>query len=265
MVRYEPVGSNSGALPIGTTPETELQPDGSLRQVVKIGESALPSGAATSSNQTNKTQMTQITDGSNQAVMVSPSTIGSAWNEKGLRVLIGPTDVISNIPVIQLYDHHQLHEGEIFRWSTYVASLANAANKDIRFTVPNITIPVGQNPVILTPHFRFEVVTSLGVLAYFYEAPTINAAGTQRTPIAMERNGTYTPKLTIFEDPTNTALGTLLWQGMTTTSKQAAGSTDDSSVEFVLKNNTTYLFRATSGTNSNQVLLRFVWYEDLGV
>jgi hypothetical protein len=35
---------------------------------------------------------------------------------KALAVSIGPTDPISDIPVMMPYDHHQLHEGELFRW-----------------------------------------------------------------------------------------------------------------------------------------------------
>lgn len=62
------------------------------------------------------------TDGDSVS-LVDPSFMNAEWNTKGLRVLIGPTDVISNMPVFQLYDHHQIHEGETWRWSTWVLSL----------------------------------------------------------------------------------------------------------------------------------------------
>lgn len=205
-----------------------------------------------------------LSNGTSTASIVSPSWTSAAWNTPGLRVVAGPTDIISNLPIWIDYDHHQLHEGEMFRWSTYVSSLGNGNSKDIRFTVPNITItstPVGQ-----CPHFRFEVVAETACNAYIYEGVTFSGAGTTRTPVAMERNGSYTPKLTIGEDPTVDVLGTtMIWQGLLVGSKQAAGDTRAADSEFVLKNNTSYLFRVTNGTSTNKVLIRFVWYEDLGV
>jgi hypothetical protein len=203
------------------------------------------------------------------AVMGADGTLATVQSRRqsptgnALNVQIGPGDIISNIPVVQLYDHHQLHEGETFRWSVYVASLANNASKDIRIVVPNITITT--NAVTQCPHLRFEFISSVGGLAYLYEGTTFTGNGTARTPIAMERNGTYTALMQIHEDPTVNAIGTLLWQGLLLASKQSAGDTNGSEMEFVLKNNTSYLVRFTSAGNSNQVLIRLVWYEDLGV
>lgn len=203
----------------------------------------------------------KIWDGTNYV----PVTTRANTGVNALNVSIGPTDPISDIPVIMDFDHHQLHEGETFRYGFYTASLASSANKDIRLVVPNITVPAGVPVVRIVPHLRFEAVSSIGGLSYLYEGTTFSAPGTQRTPIAMERNGTYTPKLAVYEDPSVNVLGTQLYVGLNTTNKQASGSTDGVGVEFVLKNNQEYHFRFTSGGNSNQVLLRFVWYEDLGV
>lgn len=203
----------------------------------------------------------KIWDGTNYV----PVTTRANTGVKALTVSIGPTDPISDIPVVMDFDHHQLHEGEVFRWASYTASLAANATKDIRFVVPNITVPAGVPVVRVVPHMRFEAVSSVGGISNLYEATTFSANGTQRTPVAMERNGTYTPQLQVWEDPTVNVLGTVLYTGLNTTNKQASGSTEGTGVEFVLKNNTSYHFRFTSGGNSNQVLVRFVWYEDLGV
>ena len=201
------------------------------------------------------------TDGSLAKVEARKQTpTGNALN-----VQIGPGDVISYIPVMIDFDHHQVHEGETFRWSTYVSSLASGNSKDIEIIVPNITIPGGVSPVALCPHFRFEVISSAQADVYLYETPTISVSGTVRTPIAMERNGTYTPKLGIYEDPTVTSVGTQLYRGLILSSKSFSGATENSSVEFVLKNNTKYLLRCTSQSNGNIILMRMVWYEDLGV
>jgi hypothetical protein len=121
------------------------------------------------------------------------------------------------------------------------------------------------NPVVMCPHFRFELVASDLCQLFLYEIPTITVAGTARTPVSLERNGTYTPKLVVREDPTVTVVGTMIWQGITFSSRPNTGGLDSATNEFVLKNNTTYLLRATSGAAGNKVLMRMEWYEDLGV
>lgn len=196
--------------------------------------------------------------------MATPAVVkGANTGVYGLRVYGGPTDPISDIPVHIDFDHHQVHEGETWRWSVYTASLASGNSKDIQLVVPNITIT--SSAVLQCPHFRFEVVCTDLANAYFYEAPTISVAGTDRTPLNLERNGSYTVKLGIKEDPTVTGVGTQLWQGLLTASKTNAGAISNPGHEFVLKNNTTYLFRVTSGAAGNKVLIRLVWYEDAGV
>lgn len=198
--------------------------------------------------------------------LVSPSTPSSlaGWASPRVAVAIGPTDRISNLPVVVDYDHHQLHAGEVFRWSTYVASLGVNAAKDLRLVVPNITIPNGNSAVGLCPHLLFEVVASSDVLAYLHEGTTWSANGASRTPVAMERNGAYTPKLQVFEDPTVSALGTLLWQGLLVAGRPVAGNVEGPAAEFVLKNNTSYSFRVVSEAPLNKVLIRLMWHEDLG-
>lgn len=210
----------------------------------------------------NSTVPVKIVDATTSTSIAGVAARQQTPTGKALAVQIGPADVISNLPVVIEYDHHQLHEGEIFRWSVY-QSLGNGANKDIRFVVPNITITT--NAVTQCPHFRFEVVSSVGGDAFFYEGTTFSANGNSRTPIAMERNGTYTPNLAVYEDPTINVLGTQLWRGLLISGRATAGNTSDASTEFVLKNNTSYHFRFTSAGATNLTLLRFVWYEDLGV
>ena len=252
---------------VGTLPKVEIKST-DITLPVQVEQSTLPEGAASADNQTSGAALTQLVDsGREPLAVVAPSTPANkgAWAERGLRVLIGPTDAISNIPVFMDFDHHQLHEGESFRWSVMsLAGLNATASKDIEFVVPLITIPSGNSVVGMCPHIRWEFVADGYCTAYIYEAPTVNARGTARTPIAMERNGTYTPGLAIYEDSTFTSTGTLIWQGLLGSSGKVGG-TDGATHEFVLRNNTNYLFRLTSGTAGLKYLMRFVWYEDLGV
>lgn len=196
-------------------------------------------------------------------VGVAPRTQTPTGN--ALQVQIGPGDLISNLPVTILYDHHQIHEGETFRYEFYVNSLGSSSSKDIRLVVPTISPPDGVAMAARAPHFRFEVVASAQADVFIYEGTTFNANGSQRTPISEERNGTYTPQLQLWEDPTVNVIGTQIYRGLLLASKNQAGNPDTSVNEFVLKSNTSYDFRVTSQSNSNIVLIRFVWYEDLGV
>lgn len=196
---------------------------------------------------------------------VAAVVAGQFTGVKGLRTYIGPTDPVSDLPVIIDYDHHQLHEGETFRWDVYVSSLASGNSKDIRFVVPNISVPAGVVAAARMPHFRFEVVGSADADLFLYEAPTFTGNGNQRTPIPAERNGSYSSQLQIWEDPTVSVVGSQIFRGVIFAAKNSAGSTTSTLDEFILKNNTSYLLRVTSGAAGNKVLIRVLYYEDLGV
>lgn len=197
----------------------------------------------------------------------SDTIYGHHTGEAGKRVYIGPTDPISDIPVFMPYDHHQIHEGEMWHYDIYIPNLASGANYNILFTVPNITIPAGEAVVVRMPHFRYEVNVNDLCNYFFYEAPTATG-GTPATPINYERNGVYTPKLAIALAPTVSAVGTQIdaeyfMTASTTQSKVASdGGTPH---EFVLKNNTKYLFRVSSLANGCDIHIDFTFYEDLGV
>lgn len=187
-----------------------------------------------------------------------------------MQVQIGPGDVISSLPVVIDFDHHQIHEGEAFRYGFYANSVGVNANFDVELTVANISgITDAASNVRKAPHLRFEIVTSGAANMFVYESPTYSAPAptwNARTPVALERYGTYTPHISL-ADSTDATLntGTQIWRGMTTASKNQGGGVADSANEFVLKNNTKYLIRVTSASAANSVLVRVVWYEDAGV
>ena len=201
--------------------------------------------------------------------IIAPSNPTAAYGASGVRVIIGPTDPMSNIPVFITFDHHQIHEGEAWHYDSYVLNLASAASYDIVFTVPNITIPAGVATVERMPHFRYEVQANDLCQAFLYEGPTVTAAtGADGAWINFERNGVYTAKTTILLAPTITATGTLIdteyiIQAAAAT-KQGGGSSGFTE-EFILKNNTKYLYRVTSGNNGCDIHSNFFMYEDLGV
>jgi hypothetical protein len=212
----------------------------------------------------------RIWDGTNTAGVVSPSVPTAAYGGKGLRVIGGPTDIISNLPVHILYDHHQIHEGEAWHFDNYVLNLASGSSYDIVFTVPNITLTGALTSYVLAcPHLRYEVETNDLATVTLYEGPTVTAAtGSAGAWINFERNGTYTAKTTILLAPTITGTGTAIDNDYFTQAAggvKTGGGVGGQTEEFVLKNNTKYLYRVTSGNNGCDIHSSFFMYEDLGV
>lgn len=178
-----------------------------------------------------------------------------------LNVQIGPGDPISNVPVVIDYDHHQVHEGEQHGYSNLTASLASGSSKDFR-----INVPAALDTVYEAPHMVCEVITTLEAESYLYEGMTYAGGngGTERTTYNRNRLGTPAVAATkIFEDPTPSGTGTNLWIGLTGSANRA-GASGRSLTEWILKPGD-YLFRVTSRAAGCKVLVRFEWYEDLGV
>jgi len=252
---------SASALPTGAATSAKQLADN--HQVI-VSASALPTGAATAAK--------QLPDGHNVVVsgpIIAPSNPTAAYGASGVRVIIGPTDPISNIPVFMPYDHHQIHEGEAWHYDSYVVNLASGTSYDIVFTVPNITIPAGISVVERVPHLRYSIDTTDLATAFLYEAPTVTGGtGTAASWINFERNGTYTAKTTILLAPTVTAVGTLIdseYFMQAAVGQVSGGGSGGTVEEFMLKNNTKYLFRITSGAAGCDIHTDFFMYEDLGV
>jgi hypothetical protein len=179
-------------------------------------------------------------------------------------VAIGPGDVISNIPVMIDYPHHQVHEGETYCY-TYVATAQNGA-KDFRIVVPNV------EATTRTPHMVAEVIgNSTLTRLYWYEGTTWTSGGVDDSANIFNRNrnvitaaGTkiYVAGGTAL---TVNALGANIWQGILFAGKNAASETESrAGTEWDLKSNTEYCFRVTTA-DASAVLVRFEFYEDRGV
>jgi hypothetical protein len=197
--------------------------------------------------------------------MINPSFPNAAFGTKGVRVLIGPTDPISNLPVFIPYDHHQIHEGETWRHNYWVASMASGAYWDMRIVCYAVSAPSGITTVERAPHLRFQVVGDSSMDILFYENPTWTNTGTTGTIVNQERNGTYTPQLAIYDSGVVNATGDLLFRAVIFTTKTSAGIVEDPTDEFILKSSTSYALRLFSKGAAANALVRIVWYEDLGV
>lgn len=189
------------------------------------------------------------------------SVIASGYTQtptgKLVRVQIGPGDIISNIPIVTLFEHHQIHEGEAWEVNYPPTALANNASINFRIVVGNQVATKG------TPHLLFLLDTTGESWCYLYETPTTTGNGTPMIANNRNRNIAGSPVTTFFSAPTVTSPGTLLTSAIAGSGEKAGGSSREAN-EWDLKANTVYLFRVTA-KNANNVAVRFQWYEDLGV
>lgn len=174
-----------------------------------------------------------------------------------LAVSIGPGDVISNLPIVISYEHHQVHEGETWQANYGPVAIANSAVVDHLIIVANVTATTR------TPHLVTEVDSTGETWLEIYEAPTTTANGTAVTIYNRNRNTAGSPTTTVFITPTITAVGTKITGWIVGSGQKSGGSGRDAN-EWDLKSNTKYIVRATA-KNANNIAIRFQFYEDQGV
>lgn len=179
---------------------------------------------------------------------------------KGLRVFGGPTDPVSDIPVMIDFAHHQVHEGE-----TYKALHKNLTGTVTPATTQEYSVAVGAHtPAISSPHmlFGFEVYDG-AILVEIYENPSGTATGTTITAYNHNRNSTNTPTLVAKHTVTGLSAGTLIDAFYVAAGSKS--SDDRATSEWLLKVSTTYRIVVTPKVNSSNYIANLNWYEDLGV
>lgn len=249
MIHGKSTAGGGSWVDVKVSPSGAIQIGGTIDTVTSL---PLPAGAATSANQTNKSQYVRITDGVDDAAVIA----GAFTGEKGLRVFGGPTDPVSDIPVGIDFGHHQRHEGETHRAEYFDQSLDT---NTVKFA---LTVPVYAS-LIHAPHLLImSEVYNGSLLVRIYEGATFTG-GSDLPSKNANRNSLTTPGMTIKSGVTSTD-GTLLpFSHYVGAGSREAGSraTD----EILLKSNTVYrvdLIGLTAGTDA---ILHFEWYEDLGV
>ena len=159
--------------------------------------------------------------------------------------------------------HYKIHECESFVAADYTASLAIATPKYYQITNKNTVKDVHVNPILVT-------VDGSALLEY----STDQTVGTKGVTItAKNPNGecavsTFT-LVKVYED-TNTTNGSATWipllisGGGSVVGAQGnrAGGTNTLREEIVIKAGDTVIYKITSQTDSEKVLIRFPWYEE---
>lgn len=170
-----------------------------------------------------------------------------------LQVQIGPGDPISNIPVVILFEHHQVHEGETHRAQNKQASLGVTTVK-YGVTVPPDTFP---HMVFGVDVYDGSVEVNIYAEATFTGGSAVNAYNRNRN------HASTIPGTTIKSGVTSTD-GTLIdtfYVGAGQKVAQAARSAS----EWILKAGVSYRVDVTGLSSGTRAIVGFDWYEDLGV
>jgi len=153
------------------------------------------------------------------------------------------------------YGHHEVHNGELF-YITDTASLNDGNSRELLFETSDTDEWV---------HFTFETTGSYETSVYLYETTT-KTTGTAMTELNHNRNSANAATMVVTHTPGGAGDGTLIFTAYFGADSGPAamggirGNTRPEA-EIVLKQNTKYLLRVTSGTNSNAITTIAAWYE----
>lgn len=190
-------------------------------------------------------------------VAVGPRT-QTPMEGNAMQVQIGPGDTISAVPVVILFEHHQVHEGEAHRAQNKQASLGTGTVK-YGVTVPADTFP----------HMVFEVDTYDGAVEVNIYAEATFTGGSAVTAQNRNRNKTSTvPNTTIKSGVTSTD-GTLIHSFYVGAGQKIAQVARAAS-ELILKAGVgavpaIYRVDVIGLSSGTRAIVGFEWYEDLGV
>jgi len=155
------------------------------------------------------------------------------------------------------YAHWEIHSGSHYFYENYV-ELGNGGIQSIEITTPDTT---------KWAHLLFSVHSDLTAIIELLEGPAAGTGGSEVTPVNNNRNSSNTSGLTVKTGVTAGAGGTSLMKrhigsGTNPSSARPGEASRDS--EILLKQNTIYLLKITSGAASNNVDYRLSWYEHTG-
>ena len=169
--------------------------------------------------------------------------------------LITSDDSTNTIKTIT-YEHHEIHEGDHYFVEDYT-TLDENEYIDFCVTTPDTAE---------WTHMLFNINGQSLVNVNVYEGTTVSAAGTPVSAINSNRNSDNTTSLTIASDCGFSDIGTKILgyssgvAGANPRKGQTPGLLGRSN-EIVLKQNTTYIFRITSGADNNIISYHGNWYE----
>lgn len=162
-------------------------------------------------------------------------------------------DTATNALMIVDYPHHEIHSGSHYFY-TDCLTLASAGTQVYLITTPNTT---------KWNHLSFEFNGSAITAIDVYEGAD-RTGTTPQTIFNNNRNSLNQSENTLHKGTSaGTTDGTKIWcsKGGSSTNQSKGSASSSQNSEIILKQNTKYLIRITSGTNDNLVNLALSWYE----
>lgn len=199
----------------------------------------------------------KITDGDHNLDIDANSNIGVVINDADGNVSdinkVQKDDSTAAI-LTMVHEHHEIHEGDHYFLSSYI-ELNNAGVLNFTIQTPNTT---------KWAHLVWFASSTANAIFQVYEA-IAESGGSSVTPINNNRNSANTSGLTIKTGATVSDTGTLIAAasiGVNGTNKFSPISGEvQRNFEIVLKQNTKYLIRVTSGADNNIINYHAEWYE----
>jgi hypothetical protein len=171
---------------------------------------------------------------------------GTTWERTRMD---GPTHTLQIID----YAHHEIHAGSHFFYTDSV-TLNSGQSQDYLLTISDTT---------RWPHFLFDADGTAVTAFYIYEGADRNGS-TPQTIFNSDRNSARAATMTIHKGTAGGSTdGTLIYtySSGATSAQSRSPSISRNDGEIIFRQNTKYIFRVTSGTNTNLTNVRFEWYE----
>lgn len=164
--------------------------------------------------------------------------------------IVNVIDVFGNVKTIDIANS-SVHAGTAYTY-TGTAQVSSAAS--VYF--------MGKSGVVTAHLMGFFVKSDASpVKVEFFESPATTSDGTPQSAVARNRQSTATATMQVFVNPTVTASGTLLMIDRVLGDKQTV-SDEHLDGEWLLKKNTSYIFKLTNETNQAiNVVAGFNWVE----
>jgi hypothetical protein len=164
--------------------------------------------------------------------------------------IVNVVDEYGNVKVIDVANS-SVHAGTAY---TYTATSSITATSSVYF--------MGKTGAVTSHLMGFFVKSDASPLKVeFFESPTTTADGTPQQAVARNRQSAVTATMQVFAGPTVTASGTTLMTDRIFGDKQTV-SDEHLDGEWLLKKNTSYLFKITNETNQVvNIVAGFNWIE----
>ena len=147
--------------------------------------------------------------------------------------------------------HGEIHEGDSFVAYYHDADADDADTVNLRLVTPNTAARI---------HLFFDITGTLATTWEIFESCTHNA-GTAVVAYNKDRNSANTATLVVTHTASGGADGTVIDCGTFGDGKKSGGQ-ERGGEEFILKQNTVYLLKATSHAANNRISIRARWYEE---